>query len=93
MSGIFANGHIVDAILVLVGLEGLFLVAITTRGRGFGTALLSVVPNLLSGAFLLLALRAALVEAQWSWIAVFLALALIAHLADILARARVEKIF
>jgi hypothetical protein len=38
--------------------------------------------NLAAGACLLLALRAALTQAGWPWVALFLTAALVAHIGD-----------
>ncbi len=83
METLFANGRIVDAILVLVAVEAaviFFYRRLTQRGP----SLLTLLPNLLSGVFLLLALRAALVAASWWVIALMLTGALIAHVLDLL---------
>lgn len=87
MSEAFAQGRIVDLILLLVAVELVVLTAVAMRsGR---TALLrGLVANVLAGAFLLAALRGALSGAAWPWIAMFLLAALVAHAADLLARWR-----
>jgi hypothetical protein len=41
---------------------------------------------MLAGVFLLLALRCALVDERWPWIATWLLFALIAHLSDLAGR-------
>lgn len=85
MTELFASGRIVDLILALMMLEGALLLAYRLRtGRGLAPADLAV--NLLAGACLLLALRGALVGAGWGWIAICLAAALPAHLADLRRR-------
>ena len=81
MSAIFADGRIVDAILVLVALEAVVLVAVARRsGRVRPAAILA---NLLAGACLMVALRLALAGAGGHWIGLALAGSLAAHLADI----------
>ena len=87
MAGLFASGRVVDVILALVVLEGVALIVLQ-RIRGHGPRLAILLPNLLSGAFLLLALRAALAGAWWGWIGLCLTGALLAHLADLLPRLR-----
>lgn len=56
------------------------------RFAGRGPALLQSLPTLLSGAALLAALRLALGQAWWGWIAICLILALVAHLFDLAMR-------
>lgn len=87
MSGFFADGSVVDLILVLMLLEGAALVAYRWR-TGRGLAIASVLAMLLAGAFLLLALRAALTGAAWNEIAICLLAALAAHLFDLGRRFR-----
>ena len=87
MSELFADGRIVDLILVLMVAEGLAIAVWHRRtGQGMGPADLLV--SLAAGAFLLLALRAALTGAGWATIAMWLVGALIAHLADVARRWR-----
>jgi len=87
MTELFASGRIVELILVLVALEAAGLVALR-RLRGVGPPLASTLTNLLSGAALLLALRAALVGSGWVWIALWLLAGLAAHLGDLALRWR-----
>jgi hypothetical protein len=84
---LFGSGRIVDLIVALMLLEGIALL-VYWRRTGRGIATLDWVWNLLAGYFLLLALRAALVRADWRWIALCLALAFAAHLADLWRRLR-----
>lgn len=87
MSGWFASGRVVDLVLVLVALEAALLVWHRRRsGRGVPAA--EALAFLLSGAFLLLALRAALAGASWEWVAAPLAGAGVAHLVDLRLRWR-----
>jgi hypothetical protein len=79
----FASGIAIDLILVAIGLECAFLMWL---GRLRGTGLPSWLPNLASGAALLIALRLALVDAHWSWISAALVFALLAHVFDLLHR-------
>jgi predicted membrane-bound mannosyltransferase len=85
MRGLFASGVAVDVILGLVVLEAVTLTALHRITRR-GIAPADILPNLLAGAGLLLALRAALVAADWPWIALCLAGALAAHLVDLSRR-------
>lgn len=81
-SGIIASGRIADLVLGLLVLEAVLLLAYRRRtGRGIPAAVL--LPNLLAGACLVLALRGALTGAHWGWTALALLAALAAHLLDI----------
>lgn len=88
MGDLFATGRVADLILALVVLEAILLVAYRRR-TGRGVATWDLLPNLLAGGCLLLALRGALTGAGWAWIAACLAAALLAHLADLSRRWRV----
>lgn len=87
MSALFDSGRIVDLILALVVLEALLLLGTRFR-RGGGIAPRALLANLLAGVCLLLALRGALTGADWIWPALFLLLALPAHLIDLHGRWR-----
>jgi hypothetical protein len=76
------SGRVVDAILAMIVIQFAGL-AWLHRRRGIGPSPRDLWPTLAAGAALLLALRAALVGAHWTWVAASLALALAAHLADI----------
>ena len=80
MSGLFASGHAVDLILVIMALEAGFL--FLTR-RMTPLALLLVFGP---GVFILLGARAALVGAAWGWIALALAASFPLHLLDLRRR-------
>jgi len=82
MEQLFASGRIIDLILVLMVLEyiGLWLYL------GRSVAELGLMGYLLSGAFLLLALRVALADGGWMWIGAFLGAAFIVHLVDLRRR-------
>ncbi len=82
MDALFAGGHIIDAILVLVAVEALGLILWRRRAG----PLLPLLCNLASGASLMLALRAALTGGHWSAIAGCLALAGLAHGAELTLR-------
>lgn len=86
----FASGHIVDAILAFMLVEAALLILARARSRRGPTAL-ELAVSLSAGAALLLALRAALVGSGWRTIAVWLAVALAAHLWDLSARLRAER--
>ncbi|MFD2184423.1 hypothetical protein [Rhodoplanes azumiensis] len=85
MAELFASGRMIDLILALVVVEAVAL-AVLHRITGRLPPLSRLLPNLAAGAFLLVAVRAALVGADWIWIAACLVAALMAHIADILTR-------
>jgi hypothetical protein len=85
MSDLFASGRVVDLILGLMVIEMVALVALRRR-TGRGIALRALVGNIVAGAFLLLALRGALLSMAWPWIALCLGAALLAHLVDLWSR-------
>jgi hypothetical protein len=82
---LIAGGRAIDWILGLVALEAALLITLRAF-TGRGPAPLSFLGNLLSGAFLLLALRNALAEGSLLTIWLCLIGALTAHLADLFAR-------
>lgn len=85
MGDLVESGHLVEAILALTVLEGVALGAYH-RATGRGVAAADVASFLLSGIFLLVALREALVGGGWVWIAASLLGALVAHLVDLRRR-------
>lgn len=85
MAELFANGRMIDLILALVVVEALGL-AVLHRVTGRLPPLPRLLPNLAAGAFLLVAVRAALVGADWIWVAGSLLVALMAHIVDLLTR-------
>lgn len=84
-ASLFASGRIIDAVLLLMLLEGALLLGLRAR-TGRGVAPKTLLTNLAAGAALMLALRAALTGAPWTTTAAFLAAALAAHLADLFVR-------
>ena len=85
MEQFVASGQIVSVILVVLAIE----VAVAgyyfwRRQRTF--LLLSFVANGLAGASLVLALRAALQQSGWLFVAIYLGGALLAHVADVVLR-------
>jgi hypothetical protein len=85
MSQLFASGHIVDLILVLVALEALLLARYSRRAAP-GLPPWSLLLGLVPGIALLGALRASLRGATWPLIALCLTVALVAHLIDLRQR-------
>ena len=83
----FQSGRIIDLILVLVVLE---VAALPWLLRWLGTAVTagSLLPNILAGIALMLAVRLSLTGEDWTLIAAALAGALLAHLADLWLRVK-----
>lgn len=77
MSDFFASGRAIDVVLAVIAAEALFLIA---KRRA------DVLPALLPGVLILLAVRAALTGAGWQWIALWLTASLPAHLWDLRRR-------
>jgi hypothetical protein len=82
---LFATGRVVDCILAFMLIE-LSLLTIIRRKRSKGPSLFELIVGLAAGMALLLALRAALAGARWQSVAVWLAVALGAHLWDLRLR-------
>ena len=80
MAELVASGRVVDIVLAVTLLEAMAL----TLWRRIAPAALAVM--LAPGVALMLALRAALTGAGWQWIALCLAAAGLAHLADLRRR-------
>lgn len=80
MADLFASGRAIDLVLAVLLLEALWLWRRKRAPVG------DILRALLPGAFLLLAVRAALTGAPWPLVALPLILALPAHLADIRRR-------
>jgi len=88
MAELFSSGLIIDLILILVAAECLLL-WLYRRLTGRGPGLRAMLPTILAGLGLILALRATLTgERDWIWIAAPLFAALLAHLWDIALRWR-----
>jgi len=85
MSEWLRSGRAIDLILVIVGVEVLGLLALR-RYRGRGIPPLDLLGQLLAGALLLLAVRCALVGADYRWTAACLTASLPAHLFDLARR-------
>jgi hypothetical protein len=84
---LITSGHIVDVIIAIMVVEVIICMA-WRRHSARGLSLAEISTMVLAGAFLLLALRAALTSADWRWIALFLLGSLIAHLFDLKMRWR-----
>ena len=87
MSDLFASGRLVDLILLIVAIEAVVLI-VYWRKTGKGIAPRNLLPNLIAGALLLLALRLTLAQAGWMAICGCLAAAGVANVIDIMRRWR-----
>jgi hypothetical protein len=87
VTALFASGRIVDLILAMVVLEALVLLTYRLL-TGRGVPAVNLMTNLLAGAFLLMALRSALIGSHWAWTSAWLAGALFTHVADLAQRWR-----
>jgi hypothetical protein len=87
MGELFYSGLITEIIVGLIVLEVAGL-ALYHRLTGRGPAPADTVIYLLSGLCLMLAVRAALIDAGWVWVAVWLTAGLVAHLLDLFRRWR-----
>jgi hypothetical protein len=82
MRELFSTGMVADIVLGFMALEVVILRAWRRHGHrriSFARLLIPALP----GVFLVLALRGALTDASWSWIAAWLCAALLAHLVDL----------
>lgn len=77
---LFESGHAADVILLVLGVEAVWLRA--ARGWGWRAVLGLLGP----AALIVLGLRAAMVGAQWWWVALPLAASLPLHLIDLRTR-------
>jgi hypothetical protein len=89
LAELFQSGRIIDLILLLVAAEIAALPWLLRR-LGSTLTLTPLLPNILAGAALMLAVRMGLTGAHWIWIAAALGAALIAHLADLSLRLRAD---
>lgn len=87
LSPLFADGRVALVVLGFMAAE-LPLLALLRARTGRGPSPGALIPNLLGGAFMLLALAAALRDLHWHWIAAALIGSLVAHLADLALRWR-----
>lgn len=87
MNELFSSGRAIDLIIGGMIIEWIALSVYRIR-TGKGIALREIASNLTAGIFLMLALRGALIGADWKWIALCVAVALPAHLADLAPRWR-----
>ena len=81
MADLFHDARIIDAIILLIAFEAVALVLLR-QVFGIGPAASQFAFNLAAGSALLLALHAALTGMSWMVMALFLLVALAAHLLD-----------
>ncbi len=79
------SSDLVDAVIAITVLEGLGL-ALYHRVTGRGMAPRDYVANLSAGLALMLALRAVLSSASWTWVAAALLLSGLMHATDLRSR-------
>lgn len=82
---LITSGAITAVILAAMVLEGMVIGFLMLRRRSV-SRFREYAAGLAAGAFLVLALRAALAGSGWHYIAVFLSLSLLAHFAEIILR-------
>jgi hypothetical protein len=90
MDEFIRSGRFADVILVVIAAE-MLAVSFYLWRRGRGLALMSFVASSLAGGSLVLAMRAILRDSGWLFVAIYLAAALLAHLADIALRLLPER--
>lgn len=85
MAALFAGTLLVDLVIALSLLETAFLL-LHHRVTGRGIAPSQFLANMVSGLSLMLALRAALTQSDWVWVAMPLVAAGVAHASDLWRR-------
>lgn len=85
LAGLFASGRAADIVLGVLLAEGAVLMALALRR---GASCLPVLANVAAGAFLVLALRGALLHEPWPVVALPLLLSFAAHGAELAFRSR-----
>jgi hypothetical protein len=85
LAALFAGGRIIDLIIAGVCVEAAALL-LYRRRTGRGPTGAQLLPNLMAGTCLLLAVRGALAGAWWGWTALPLAGSLAFHLLDLRQR-------
>lgn len=86
MEQFVASGQVATVMLVVLAIEIAVAGYYYSRRKQKTFLLLSFVANGLSGASLVLALRAALQQSGWLFVAIYLVGGLLAHLADVVLR-------
>lgn len=87
MAEFIQSGRVADLVLLCLVLEAMVL-GTWRRRTGRGLAGSAIATLIVPGMMLALALRAAMTDAWWGWVAISLGAALVAHLADLHRRVR-----
>ena len=87
MADWFASGRVIDLVLILVALEVAALPWLLRRLNS-SVQLSQLLPNIIAGIALMLALRLSLTDAAWIWISMAMLIALCAHVTDLTLRIR-----
>jgi hypothetical protein len=90
MADLFSSGRIIDAIIAFMVIEVVVLVMMRRKTRR-GLSSYALLVNLGAGLALLLSLRVALTDLRWQLIAMWLFVALVAHLLDLRERWRPSR--
>jgi len=85
MEALFSSGRVADLVLAVMAIE-FALLAVARRRRDPPGPLAPLAWTFASGAALVVALRFALTDAGWPWIAAALSAALVAHMGDLAQR-------
>lgn len=85
LEALVTSGRIVDIALLVLAAE-VVAIQLYRRRTGGGIPLVPMLMNLGAGGSIMLALRAALTDSGWTWVAVFLVTSLVFHVADQLLR-------
>lgn len=84
MQDFVVSGRAVDVVLLVIVFE--FVVLVSLRAGQRRRAAVDLFFALMPGAILLLAIRAALVGAEWPWVALLIAASFPFHLIDLMRR-------
>ncbi|MDZ4691334.1 hypothetical protein [Terricaulis sp.] len=84
MQDFVLSGRAVDVVLLVIVIE--FVVLVSLRAGQRRRAAVDLFFALMPGAILLLAIRAALVGAEWPWVALLIAASFPFHLIDLMRR-------
>lgn len=87
LQSLITTGRIVDVMLAFVVLE-IIVLGLYRRATGDGIPMPKLLVNIGAGTSIMLALRAALTNADWKWIAAWLVCGLLFHSSDIALRFR-----
>ena len=90
MEALLLSGRLLDGILCLIVIEGIIIIVAHRYNRARPSPW-TLIPNLISGAALMLGIRLALSQAAWFWLALCLICSLLAHLTDLIMRYRPQQ--